>query len=64
MSKEIHVTWPVLCKTELEDVMNKLNAILERINYRGEEDVLVLAMRSTISAGEKALKALEEAYGK
>ena len=64
MSKEIHVAWPVLCKTELEDIMDKLNVILERINYRGEEDVLVMAMRSTIFAGEKALKTLEEAYGK
>lgn len=64
MSKEIHVTWPVLCKTELGDVVDKLNAILERINYRGDKDMLVMAMRSTIFAGEKAFKALEEAYGK
>lgn len=68
-SKRIHVAWPVLCKTELEDVIGKLNAILKRVSYRGSDDVearrlrLVLAMESVISEGNKALEALEQAYG-
>ena len=64
MSKRIHVAWPILCRVELEDYMSKLNAILKMVDYRGNKDVLVLAMESVISAGEKALEELEEAYGK
>lgn len=63
MLKKIHVAWPVLCKTELEDAMNKFDAILKRVNYRGDKDALVLAMKSVISAGKKTLEALEQAYG-
>lgn len=63
MAKKIHVAWPVLCKTELEDVMNKLDAILKRINYRGNKDILVLAMKSFVSAGKRASEELEQAYG-
>jgi len=44
--------------------MDKLNAILKRVNYRDNEtDVLVSAMEQVIFAGEKALEALEQAYG-
>lgn len=63
LSKTIHVAWPVLCKVELEDAISKLSVILGRINCRGSEDALVLAMESVISAGNEALKNLEQAYG-
>ena len=63
MQKKIHVVWPVLCKTELDDVMSKLNRIMDMVEYRGKKDVLVLAMKSVIYAGEKASDELEQAYG-
>ena len=64
-AKKIRVVWPVLCKVELEDVMNKLDTILKRVNYPNDKDVdvLVSAMKSFISAGKRALEELEHAYG-
>lgn len=65
MSKNIHVAWPILCKVELEDVISKLNVILKRVdNCIADEPVLVMAVRSVISAGKRALVELDEAYGK
>lgn len=42
MPKKIHVAWPALCKVELEEARNALEAILGRVSHRGDEDVLVL----------------------
>jgi len=64
MPKKIHVAWPTLCKIELEDARNTLETILGRVSHRGDEDALVLAMKSAVSAGKEAQEALEQAYGK
>ena len=40
-----------------------MNTVLDRIHHRGVDDVLVLAMKSAISEGKKALKELDRFYG-
>lgn len=64
MSKEIHVAWPVLCKVELEDAIDKLNAIRGRLGFFKDDNALILAMDSAISTSKEALDALDQAYGK
>lgn len=64
MAKEICFAWPILCKIELQNAIGKLKAVLERLNFRDEKDSLVLAMKSAIIEGERALNELDQAYGK
>ncbi len=64
MSKKIHVAWPVLCKVELEDIIDKLNTIRDRFGFsKKDEGALISAMESAISASKEALEALEQTYG-
>lgn len=63
MPKKIHVAWPVLCKIELENAKNALDAVLDSVSYLGGKDALVLAMKAAVSANKEAQKALEQAYG-
>ncbi len=59
----INVPWPVQCKVELQQVRNKLQTISTRVEYRGNKDKVVAALRASIKEVKNTLKELDKAFG-
>ena len=58
----IHVSWPVLCKVELQNAKDILEHIYARISYRGHDDKVVVALRALIKDAKKTLELLDDTF--
>ena len=58
----IHVSWPVLCKVELQNARDILEHIYARISYRGHDDKVVVALRALIKDTKTTLELLDDTF--
>jgi len=63
MMREIHVSWPVLCKTHIQDARDKLGRVRECVTHLGEKHSLAAAVENAVRAAEEAEKRLDETFG-